>query len=794
MAGYQILGIRSYFDERKRKHVKYDAFFEKRWRFDDIREFFADPVAVLDLNKIPLEERWNLYYTISYCGTGKRQFERLEIVPFDVDGINVARVEEYIAPILEVLESPGATVVFSGNGLHFIVPLSTPITDKAEHEALRAQYRGILSRINNALENLRLPGKADPAVWDVARILRIPGTINRKADKLDPTKLIDKEARILQPGTWQPVAFDWEKLSGIEKLAPGEAEVKRFKKRASGAAAFEECLFLKHVRDDATTLPELEWYAAASIVARFENGRQLFHEVSKPHRGYTPGATDEKLDQAVAASGPRTCRNINSIWGKCEACPHFEKITSPVQIFGKEDIPTEATGFYDIFFDNQGKEKRVPNYRDLLKAFIRDHNYFVDTKAERVFIFDSTHWRTASELELHGYAERMFNPEPKHTYRNEFARKVYSANQRSEKDSTTFFREGIRGKLNLRNGILDIVSGAISEHTPELGFTYCLPYDYDPSAKAPTFEKFLNDVTCGNRDFATTLLDFMGYLLIPRMDDHCFLWLAGSGRNGKSTFMEVLQALVGEENASAVMLDQFENENHLELMNHKLLNISEESDGRKIPAKLIATLKALSAGGLTMVNQKYEVAYKMRPTAKLVFASNVRPKLEGAGQALASRMILVPFNMQLENYRDGTKSKVDAKLLSRMKEELPGILNLALERVRLQADAPFYRVHRAVESQEEVRQIFVESDPMESWLEDECQLSPAAKTATKDLYASYKRYMEENHPREYLQAIRQFSSSLAGKLHGKVERIEMGHGKLRGFAGISVKSSSGGDF
>lgn len=794
MAGYQILGIRSFFDEKTRKNKKYDAFFEMRWRFDDIKEIFTNPVAVLDRCKVPETERYNLYYTIASCDDTKRGFAKGEIRPFDIDGIDITRRTEYIQPVFDVLKLDAAktTVVFSGNGLHFIIALEEPITDKAHFDEYRAQYHALCSKIDARLEELRLPGKADRGVFDAARILRIPGTLNRKADKLNPEKLIERMAEVIHPGDLSPQEFDLEKKSGLKKLDRSQAiplnELKKYR-RADGKAALEECLFLKHVKDDAGSLNEPEWYAAASIVARFEKGRELFHEISKGHRGYHSGVTDDKLDQAVAASGPRTCSSIQNLWGKCRDCPHFEKITSPVVIFGKDVIPSEATGFYDILVNDKGVERKIPNYNDLLAAFKRDYGYFTHSEAERAMIFDGTCWRPFSALEIQGYAEKMFQPAPMNKHRTEFAAKVLANYQRPKKEIDHFFRGGIKGKLNLKNGILDIKSGLLSEHTSELGFTYVLPYDYVEGKDCPTFKKFLVDITCGNKDLAASLLDFMGYLLIPTMDDHCFLWLAGSGRNGKSTFIEILQALVGEENTSAVMLDQFESENQLEMMNHKLLNLSEESDGRRIPGKIMAKLKALSAGGQIMVNQKYEKPYAMRPTAKLVFASNVRPKIEGAGQAIASRMILVPFNMQLENYREGGKSKVDPRILEKMKEELPGILNLALSRVRLQADAAFYRVHRAKESGDEVQNIFLESDSIESWLADEIALEEGT-TPTKDLYASYKKYMEENHPREFLPAIRQFSSSLRAKLAGKIEKTEIGHEKVAGFKGIRLRKGT----
>jgi P4 family phage/plasmid primase-like protien len=801
LAGYQIIGVRSYFDEKERKQKRFDAFYEMRWRFDTLSEIFTDPIAVLDRNRVPAEERFNLFYTISLCGDGKRQGIKVEQLAFDVDGINVDRVEEYVDPILKIISRPDATVVFSGNGLHFLFPITNVITPE-EHEGLRGQYKGILNRINVELERLRLPGKADPAIWDLARILRIPETLNLKPDKKNPDQLIERRCFVLRQGSHKALPFDWDKVSGQPKLdssqALTEGELRRFTRKNPGDAALEQCLFLKNVKENPVDQDEPELYAALSIIGRFENGKALATEIFSPRFGRrTHGGSaadiEEKIDQAVTASGPRTCANINRLWGKCSGCPLFEKVKSPVMIFGQDVIPTEATGFYDVIPVEGKAPKLVPNYGDLLKAFKRDHSYFTNSKTERAICFDKTHWRSYGDLELSGYAEAMFVPAPKQAYRSEFTAKVLSNNQRDEKAVERFLRSTTKGKLNLANGVLDVATGELSEHSSEYGFTYCLPYGFDSTAKAPTFERFLAEVTCGNKSFAASLLDFLAYLLVPDYEDHCFLWLEGTGRNGKSTFMEVLQWLVGEDSTSAVMLDQFEEPNMVETMNHKLLNISEESDNRRIGGKTLGILKALSAGGSVQVHQKYELPYNMRPTAKLVFASNIRPKLDGAGQALASRMILVPFHMQLEDYRGAEASKVDKGLKAKLQAEMPGILNLALERLRAQSGRPFH-VHRADESAEEVRQLLVESDPMESWLEDECQVLAEARTPTAHLYGSYKDYMQQHHPKEYCQAIRQFSSNLRGKLRGRVERCEIGHAKVAGLRGLALKTTRSSDF
>ena len=77
---------------------------------------------------------------------------------------------------------------------------------------------------------------------------------------------------------------------------------------------------MRHCRDDAKALTEPEWYAALSVLGRCSGGADTADEWSRPHPGYTPEATEAKLAQAVAASGPVTCERVRTVLGGSRFC------------------------------------------------------------------------------------------------------------------------------------------------------------------------------------------------------------------------------------------------------------------------------------------------------------------------------------------------------------------------------------------------------------------------------------------------------------------------------------------
>ena len=100
-----------------------------------------------------------------------------------------------------------------------------------------------------------------------------------------------------------------------------------------------QCAFMRHCREDAATLPQPEWYAWLSILARCREAEQHAQEVGSAHPGYSREETADTLQRALTSSGPRTCANIRTLSSACTGCPHT--ITSPVQL-GRPD-PVTAT-------------------------------------------------------------------------------------------------------------------------------------------------------------------------------------------------------------------------------------------------------------------------------------------------------------------------------------------------------------------------------------------------------------------------------------------------------------------
>lgn len=676
----QILGLRTYTDKRGTERPT-DAFHEKGWRVSDIYELFNNPEKYLDM--VPEDQRWNLFYTVANCTDEKRVFQRQDVLPIDVDGIDKGTEQKIVDVICEELGLPKEKlgIVFSGNGVHILIGLKNPILDVTYLRVNKPYYRALCGRINTALFQAGLKGSADPVVFSESRLLRMPFTDNVKKGKAN-TKCT------LINGYIEPLDVDLFTLSDIPQVGEGE----HIHPRAYGRmptpdtdAVLSQCGFLKHCKETDKHehdggVNEPMWYAMLSIVGRLENGEKLALEYSEPkgmkHSKYISGSeenalrVENKLKHALEASGPRTCQNISSMWEGCKSCPHFGKITSPIQIVSEDTIRTAETGFYNIIIKNGIPAQGKPNYDDLERHFRKQHNYITVSGIDQVMLWNGTHWEEAPRSYLHSYAEKHFDPTPTNAMCCEFESKLKRCNVKSP-DFTI-----VTDKLNFKNGVLNLETEEIEPHSQEYGFTYTIPYDYAPTGDCPTFKKFIQDVTCGDAQLVELITEYMGYCLSgadPVLVQKCAI-LHGDGSNGKSVLIGLMRDLVGGANCSSVSIDSLRKEQYRYHLMHKMFNVSDEAPTDSFVNS--AVFKAMVSGDEVEVRRLYQEPSMWKCTTKMMFACNELPYSGDYSYGMFRRLIIIPFN-QTFSARLGNR---DPFILEKLKLEKSDIFKLCLDK------------------------------------------------------------------------------------------------------------------
>ena len=775
----QILGLRPYTD-RRGKERKAEKFFERGWRANSVAELFLNLDEII--KTIPSDEHWNLYYTASICKEEKgRIFVEQDILPIDIDGIDVGRVDEYVALVCKELEikKEETGIVFSGNGLQLIIGLAQAITDVGFFDSERHLYKAMCGKLNQAMYASGLSGDADVSVFSGARLLRLANTRNIKPDK--PNRMAYLINNVIVP-----IDFDMGDRTGVPKVLEGEhIHPKALSKLPAPdpKGVQEGCDFLKYCYINQATISEPQWYAMLSIVGRLPNGERLAHEYSKGHEHYSPEDTSFKVGQAIESSGPRKCESIESLWDGCKECPNYKSCTSPIMLKSEEFISTKDTGFYDLQINpKSGAERRTPNYDDLVKHFVEQKQYTTLELASIVHTHDGKKWEDISRNKIHNFAEVNFDPSPSNSMCLEFEAKLKRTNIHPQEWYTC------EGFINFQNGVLEVATNTLLEHSIKYGFKYVLPFDYEPKADCPKFKQFLKEVCLGRGDIMSILVEFMGYCLAgvdPQLGQKALI-LYGDGANGKSVFIEVLRALAGQDNYSTLSMGNEINklENRYQLQG-KLFNVSEETPSNAMVESSV--FKSLVSGGEVQARKLYCDAFSMRNYAKIIMACNDLPRSADMSHGMLRRLLIVPFDAVFD------KSNRDIHIVSKLKDELSGIFNLAMEGfIRFDKQGGFTE---SATVEKEVSDYVSENDTVQNFVVDMCLIKEDINVPMSNTYTAYSFYCDNGNlkPLNKIMFGKRLTKLLTN-LYKKdmTSRATVGSKRVRVYKGIGLLEQGGG--
>ena len=724
---HQILGLRTRSAEGKER--TFHTFFDKKWTVPSVKEILHN--YELYLEKIPPEERFNLFFTAHHCvGMVARDWDGQDIIPFDIDNVPEEQSDLVADAVCYAIGADPKKVgaVRTGNGIQLVVEIERPIKTDSYFKVMRPAYNLLCTKIDKIIKEASLSGTADPAIFTSSRLLRFPGTINRKKKKGDkPAYVIRKN---VEPHGWTLEAA--VRIPGDTGSVP-KMEYKSYPP-ADVTGVQEGCLFLKHAWARPDELSEEQWYAMIGILGHMPTGRKLAHDYSKRYSAYSEKETDAKLDHALAASGPRTCENINTLWPGCRDCPHFKtKLKSPICIQSDDYIATESTFLWHVDIGANGQEKRRPAYEDIVKYWKKKKGPIVTGKGGILWSYDKEDntWSEIEDMYVRSFIHNAMEPKPNTGIVEEALKKLKYDRVVGEE----FFGLA-RGCVNLTNGVFDIGASELKPFSKDYGFKNNLGYAFDPDAKCPAFMKFLDDLFPKDKKAIEFIQEFMGYIV---SGDPCWLHKAavfiGEGRNGKSTLNDVIRHIVGEKNVSSVTMKKLSDPTMFQLTSNALVNLADESSVDSIADSEV--LKSAVSGGDVMVKKLYVQPFTVKNKAKFIFNCNSMPYSKDTSEGLYRRLVMISFDAEF----DEKHGNVDVFILEKLLKELPGILNFAIGGYRrLKKEKRFTEPDSAIENME----IFKDAqNDVEDWFDERIILGEGGFISSSDAYKSYIHYCDD---------------------------------------------------
>ena len=375
---------------------------------------------------------------------------------------------------------------------------------------------------------------------------------------------------------------------------------------------------------------------------------------------------------------------------------------------------------------------------------VAEHNRWGLCKnQEFIYLYNSEYWTHIDEKVFQKFlgeaAFKMGVPE--------YTAKFYSFHEQLLKQflATEYFptpeppKEAVY--INMKNGTFEITTkGQNKRPFDRLDFlTYQLPFEYNPAAKAPIFQEYLNKVL-PDIERQKVLAEFLGFVFIKNggnsFKEEKALILYGTGANGKSVFFEVVNALLGIENISTYSLQSLTDEKgyHRAMIANKLVNYASEING-KLETSIF---KQLVSGEPVEARLPYGIPMQIKQYSKLIFNCNDLPKDIEHSHAYFRRFLIIPFDVTIPEHEQ------DKQLHTKIIEnELSGVFNWVLEGLnRLLEQKRFSHCEAAKQA---IEQYKTESNSVKQFMEENgYKSSPNNYTLIKDLFIEYRAFCCED--------------------------------------------------
>ncbi|MFY0673531.1 MAG: DNA primase [Bacteroidia bacterium] len=417
---------------------------------------------------------------------------------------------------------------------------------------------------------------------------------------------------------------------------------------------------------------------------------------------------------------------------------HSEVFNQLIEQFVRVDFMSIANPLGIDNFKLNNKHYSVISIDEVLKV-AEKNRWGLCKNHDFIYLYNGTYWSSVDKGTFQKFlgegAARMSVPSitaKYHRFRKElyeqFIASAYLPTPESNQDTVL---------INLKNGTFEISpQGTQLRRFNRADFlTYQLPFDYNPQAKAPLFEAYLNKVL-PNKESQKVLAEYLGFVFIKhgskRLKEEKALILYGTGANGKSVFFEVVSALLGEENTSNFSLQSLTNENgyfRAKIAN-KLVNYASEING-KLESSLF---KQLVSGEPVEARLPYGQPFELKQYAKLIFNCNELPKDVEHTNAYFRRFLIIPFDVTIPpNEQD---KQLHSKIID---NELSGVFNWVLEGLqRLLKNKGFTECKAVVEALERYK---LESDSVKMFLdENSYKANSESYQLIKVLYREYRDF------------------------------------------------------
>ena len=284
-------------------------------------------------------------------------------------------------------------------------------------------------------------------------------------------------------------------------------------------------------------------------------------------------------------------------------------------------------------------------------------------------------------------------------------------------------------KICLMNCIIDVITGDLSEHSPDQLYRNKIPVLYDPKIIPIEVPKFLRE-THLEPTTILKLIEEAAYVLLREPLFQVAFMYTGVGSNGKSVWLDWLLTFFGRENSAEVSLhDLATNRFRVAELDGKLINVY--ADLKSDALKQNDILKPLIGGDAITVEKKNQHPFIMEPYTKLFFAANQIPEIFDSSIGMYRRLSLTRWDVVF------TEGNRDVQKLKKMNTELEktGMLNIFLRTLKKLVERGRFMNELSMEDRRNTW--MVQADPVIEFVNEHIAHDEKSSISYDELYAEY---------------------------------------------------------
>ena len=628
--------------------------------------------------------------------------------------------------VVHAMEIPEESylMVDSGNGAHVYVSIESGI----QKELIKNVVYAVKALFETPAVDI------DTTVTNPARIFRAPGSMNNKGAAKRGCRYLIKPPEVIIPLSYESVVR-WK----LEEATDADV-VTRY-----GGNVFEEVRKHVHIK----VAKDGERYVLAecpfchntdnSAVIGKVNGTGGFY--FKCHHNSCSSKKWKDLKQILGLGTSRIEKVEHELRTRgAAALQDVEVQTEISKIKASGELPKLDKVAGEIGMDKRAiaaaARKPLSIAMDLADVWIGSMNLKTDLKTCLIYKYDSGAYVPA-ERELAAMVDIKFRG----LNTTSFIEQVleYIRRQTQHEFADRWFA--------LKNCMYNPETGETCDHNPGIVTRIKLDVAYDPDAKCPKWERFIDECKADK----ILLQEIGGFGLVPDYSIQKACMLLGSGGQGKSVFLRVITSIFGRTNVSSVMLqDFFEDKFASSQLYGKILNVAGDISDATLASSSV--FKVLTGDDSISAQFKGKDRFEFFNRAKMIFSANKLPPTKDRTPGFYRRWVICEFRRDMVQHPN-------PRLAAELLDERNGIFNWMMEGAsRLLRDAEFTYKTRP----DELEAIYIEkSEPVTLFLKECCEEDESFEStiAPAVLYKEYLKWCRRTRKpkvtqREFVNAVK----------------------------------------